>query len=939
MEKAYQPQDFEERLYTWWEAQGYFKAKDSDPERKPFSIMIPPPNVTGALHNGHALFVTLQDILTRWKRMKGFNTLWLPGTDHAGIATQMMVERDLQKSEKKSRHDLGREKFVERIWAWKEKHGGVIQKQIRILGASVDWERERFTLDEGLSRAVREVFVRLYEQGLIYRGSYIINWCHRCQTALSDLEVIPKEKQSSLWHLKYTVAGSNETVTIATTRPETLMGDTAVAVNPKDERFKHLVGKKLILPLVNRQIPVIADEHVDMEFGTGALKVTPGHDFNDYEIGKRHSLPIVNILNRDGTLNDNAGAFKGQKIGPARDAVVAALTEKEILVKAVPHTLQAGTCERCETVVEPMVSEQWFVKAEPLAKPALQAVRKGMAMSGAEVDQCTDAIRIYPESWAATYYHFLDNIRDWCISRQLWWGHQIPAWHCDKCKKISVSRDDLNVCGYCGNSSADSFRRDEDVLDTWFSSALWPFSTLGWPEKTDALKTFYPTSVLETGHDILFFWVARMIMMGMHFMDGKVPFHRVYLHSLVRDEKGQKMSKTKGNVVDPLVVVKEYGADAFRFTLASMAGPNRDIRLSLTRVAEDRAFCNKLWNASRYVLMRLGVVPAPVDETTGKPIAGIAPAGGTVVDFEALTQGESLQQWIEGHRSQMHPVNRWILSQQQKALVDIENALEEFRVCDATAALYHFTWDHFCDWYIEYTKVLLQGAEDGASALIQETYVVMLYTLESLLKMAHPLIPFITEEIFQSLPQRVGHEKGSSLMIQSFPEFNASWIDTKADDLVDLWTDLIGSVRAFRGENNISPKARPQLSYEMLTAKEHLADAVTSGAKFVRALAGIDSFGPETGALKGQKTTGEIVTKCATLFVPLEGLVDFAAEKKRLEKELASAQKDIEFFEKKLGNESFVSKAPAEVIAEQREKLAAAKQKRDTVEKSLARLP
>ena len=943
MEKAYSPESFEDRLYQWWEKQGHFKASDvTDPKKHPagaFNIMIPPPNVTGALHNGHALFLTLQDILIRWKRMSGFNTLWLPGTDHAGIATQMMVEKDLAK-EGKSRHQLGRKAFLQRVWAWKEKHGGVITKQIRVMGASVDWERERFTMDEGLSKSVREVFVRLYEDKVIYRGSYIINWCHRCQTALSDLEVIPKERKGHLWHLRYPVVGSKDSLIIATTRPETMLGDTAVAVNPADERYRHLVGKNVKLPLVDREIPIVGDEHVDMAFGTGALKVTPGHDFHDYEIGKRHKLPILNLLGKDGTLNELAGHYKGLKVGEARERVVADLETAGALVKIEDHTSQVGTCERCEAVVEPLVSVQWFAKGDILGKPALDAVKRGEKMSGREVDSRTDSVKIYPESWTSTYYHFMENIKDWCISRQLWWGHQIPAWYCDKCNHIEVSRSDPSKCPKCGNADSASFRRDEDVLDTWFSSALWPFSTLGWPENTAALKTFYTGSVLETGTDILFFWVARMVMMGMYFMEGRVPFHRVYLHSLVRDEKGQKMSKTKGNVIDPLVVVAEHGADAFRFTLASMAGPNRDIRLSIARVAEDRAFCNKLWNASRYVLMRLGAVPPPVDETTGKAVPGIGPSAGGVVDFNAITGGKTLEQWVETHREEFHPLNRWVISQLQDAVVRTEEGLEEFRVNDATAAMYQFTWGTFCDWYIEYSKALLavDGPGRGDAKLTNETYVCLLYVLETQLRLAHPFIPFITEEIWAHLPPRPGVNKGDALMVAAYPKARAKWVDQGADHDVGVWTDIIARIRTFRGENNIAPKARPEMTYALLPTAAQEAGGVKAGTDYIKAVAQLGSFAAEIGRLKDDPATGEIVTNTAKLYIPLHGLVDFGAERKRLEKELAAAQKDIEFFEKKLSNEAFVAKAPPELIIEQKAKLVAAQQKLAEVRKSQSRI-
>ncbi len=917
MNKAYQPELFESRLYGWWEKEGFFKPQNADSKAPAFCIVIPPPNVTGALHNGHALFLTIQDVLVRWKRMRGYNTLWLPGTDHAGIATQMVVERDLSK-QGIIRQKIGRAAFVEKVWEWKNKHGDLITNQMRVMGASVDWTRERFTMDEGLSAAVREVFVRLFDEGLIYRGSYIINWCSKCQTALSDLEVIPKEKKGHLWHIRY---GKN--IVIATTRPETLLGDAAVAVHPDDERYQEMIGKTLELPLTNRKIPVVADTHVEREFGTGALKVTPGHDFNDYEIGKRHKLSHINIFTRDGKVNEAGGVYAGLKISDARDKVIADLESQGLLEKVEDHALTVGVCERCETVAEPMVSDQWFVKASVLAEPALKAMKKGELIPLEEIDSRDDAIKILPEQWTSTYYHWMENIRDWCISRQLWWGHQIPAWYCDACGKMSVSKMDLDRCPRCENSKPETFRREQDVLDTWFSSALWPFSTLGWPEKTNDLKTFYPTEILETGTDILFFWVARMVMMGMHFMDGKVPFHRVYLHSLVRDEKGQKMSKTKGNVIDPLDVVKTHGADAFRFTLTSLAGQGRDIRLSVERVGVDRAFCNKLWNASRYALMRLGIVEPPVSESTGKPIEGLAPP--TPLNFQTLTGKLSLSDWVLKNHSEFHVINRWVISKLQDTVHSVNEALEEFRLSDAASDLYHFTWGTFCDWYIEFTKELLKTDETNPQPgpYVMQTYACLTYVLEQTLRLAHPIIPFITEEIYQHLPREL---RAPVLMTASYPEALPGLRDETADQLLQAWCEVIDKVRTFRGENSISPKLKISAYFgrsESVVNEKSLAEL----APFLKLLAQVSVWEPATAEIMNDEATSKLTTSLGSIYIPLRGLVDFAAELQRVEKEALQTKTDMEFLEKKLSNESFVARAPESLIAEQREKLEFLKKK------------
>jgi len=697
LSKGYEPQQVEEKWYRQWEACGCFHADEAS--AKPhYAIVIPPPNVTGVLHMGHALNNTLQDILCRWKRMTGHEVLWMPGTDHAGIATQNVVEKQLA-AEGKDRHHLGREGFVERVWQWRAESGGQIINQLKRLGASCDWERERFTMDEGLSKAVREVFVRLYNEQLIYRANRLINWCPRCHTALSDLEVEHEEKQGHLWHLRYPVIGSDRHLVVATTRPETMLGDTAVAVNPEDERYRELIGKKVLLPLVNREIPIIADAYVDMEFGSGAVKITPAHDFNDFEIGKRHDLEFINVLDESGVVNANGGPYAGQERYEARANVVADLENLALLEKIDAYGNAVGECYRCKTVIEPYMSKQWYVAVKPLAEEAIKAVQQGQT-------------RIVPAQWEKTYYEWMFNIQDWCISRQIWWGHRIPAWFCDDCDEITVSLEDATSCAHCGSGK---IRQETDVLDTWFSSALWPFSTMGWPERTATLEKFYPTSCLVTGFDILFFWVARMMMMGIKFMD-EVPFRDVYIHALVRDAQGQKMSKSKGNVIDPLHVIDEYGADAFRFTLAAFAAMGRDIKLATERISGYKAFANKLWNAARFALMNL---------------EGFDPAA---IELDSL---------------ELSLADQWILTRLQETAAATNQALADYKFNEAASTLYAFTWHQFCDWYIELVKDDLYGAD----AAVKLRARCVLYTvLEQLLRLLHPLMPFITEEIWQALP-------------------------------------------------------------------------------------------------------------------------------------------------------------------------------------------
>ena len=898
--KVYDPAAVESRWYATWLAADYFAA-DARAAKTPYSIVIPPPNVTGSLHMGHALMLTIQDVLVRYRRMQGSNALWLPGTDHAGIATQLMVERLLQRTENKSRHDLGREEFLKRVWAWKAKYGDRIGEQMKVLGCSLDWQRARFTMDDGFSAAVREVFVRLHEEGLIYRAERLINWCTRCRTALSDLEVENQEEQGQIWHIAYPVVGTSERLTVATTRPETMLGDTAIAVHPDDPRYKHLVGKRAELPLTGRTIPIVADaELVSMEFGTGAVKVTPGHDFNDFETGVRHKLELLSVISLEGTIIAPAPAkFIGLDVDAARKAVVAELEAGGFLVEVKPHALARGRCDRCRTVVEPLVSKQWFVKTEPLAKPAIEAVETGKT-------------KFIPENWTKVYMHWMTNIKDWCISRQLWWGHRIPAWTCTKCEEITVARQDPTACPKCQGTT---LTQDEDVLDTWFSSALWPFATLGWPEQTRELKTFYPTSVMETGHDILFFWVARMMMMGLHFMK-KVPFRTVYLHGLVVDENGDKMSKTKGNVIDPLDVVngatkeamiaqakadglpdaaqkaigKVYpegmtacGADALRFTLAWMAAQGRNLRLSMASVEGNRAFANKLWNASRFALMNLeGVDPDAYADT--------------LEDVKAFAVAD-----------------RWVLSRLQRTTHAVTEALDAFRLNDAAQAIYHFVWNDVCDWYIELAKPSLQGTDPAAKKRVQGT---LAHVLEAACRLLHPFMPFVTEEIWQKLPKQTSAPQ--SIMITMYPNVDERLVDEAAEREMGLLMEVSVAVRALRSLYNVAPSAFVNVHAK---AGGERKEILTGGLAIVERAARA-KFSFDTSAPAGTASAKQVVAGDVELELPLEGLIDLAAERARLEKEIQRAKKDAEGLEKKLENPAFVSKAPAEVVDEQRARLA-----------------
>jgi valyl-tRNA synthetase len=854
--------------------------------------VIPPPNVTGSLHIGHALNSTLQDILVRWMRMSGRNTLWVPGTDHAGIATQNVVERQLAKDQI-DRHALGRDKFVEKVWEWKKEYGGRIISQLKRLGASCDWDRERFTMDEGLSRAVREVFVTLYEEGLIYRGERLINWCPRCHTALSDIEVEHEDEKGKLYHLSYPLTqDQNVRLTVATTRPETMLGDTAVAVHPLDPRYKDLIGRSIDLPLTGRKIPIIGDSIlVDLEFGTGAVKVTPAHDFNDYEAGNRHNLQRIKMLDHRAeilpdipdVLPDVLKQIAGKPAKKARGMVVELLKERGYLVKTEDHAHSIGKCYRCKSIVEPFLSPQWFVKTGPLAEPAIKVVEKG-------------SVEFVPKGWENTYFDWMRNIKDWCISRQIWWGHRIPAWYCDNCGTITVSRTDAAACSKCGSKN---IRQETDVLDTWFSSALWPFSTLGWPDKTKELSIFYPTSVLITSFDIIFFWVARMIMMGLHFMK-QVPFKQVYIHALVRDAEGQKMSKSKGNVIDPLVMIDQYGTDAFRFTLAAFAAQGRDIKLSTERIEGYRNFANKIWNASRFVFMNLDEEFRPNRD---------------------LLTGESAL------------ADRWIVSRLNSVTKEVQNSLAEYRFNDVASGLYQFIWHEFCDWYLELSKPALN--EEKGSRRRTATQTVLAHVLETALRLLHPIMPFITEEIWQLIPGDVRSEGRESIMISAYPAVDEKIIDAGIERDMQLVMDLIMAIRNIRGEMNIAPsvKIKAIVKVENKETGAHLeasASYVTTLARIEQLVIGVNQAKPAAAA------TG--VIKGAEVYVPLEGIIDLNQERERLQKEIAKAAKDIDVFSKKLSNKNFVDKAPKDVVEKDTAKLEEFKVKHEKLTQSLKML-
>jgi valyl-tRNA synthetase len=880
MPKAYDPKLVESKWYDFWLEKGYFTPQ-IDPTRKPFVIIMPPPNVTGELHLGHALTATMEDLMVRWHRMRGEPTLWLPGIDHAGIAAQVVVEQGLTR-EGLSRHDLGRESFLERMWQWMHKYGRTIAEQHKRLGTSCDWSRERFTLDEGPSRAVRTTFVRLYEKGLIYRGERIINWCPRCQTALSDLEVDHREVTGHLWHVHYPLAEEEGHITVATTRPETIMGDTAVAVNPGDGRYQGWVGKRVRLPVVDRVIPIIADEAVDPAFGTGAVKITPAHDPVDFEVGQKHGLGSVNILNPDATMNQNAGFLQGQDRFTCRDNLVTWLKEQGLLKRVETHKHSVGHCQRCQIIIEPWVSKQWFVKIAPLALPAIDAVLDGR-------------IRIIPERFTKVYLNWMENIRDWCISRQLWWGHRIPVWYCQKCGEITVAMDDPTSCAHC---SSKDLAQDPDVLDTWFSSALWPHSTLGWPEPTQDLAYFYPTTVLETGYDILFFWVARMIMMGLE-NTGQIPFQVVYLHGLVRDEKGDKMSKMRGNVLNPLELMEQYGTDALRYALSTGTSPGNDSRLSRQKLEASRNFANKIWNASRFVVRSLAASPEASKS---------APESLAVED-------------------------RWILSRLSRLVGQVNQLMEEYQFGEAQRNIHDFLWGEFCDWYIEIAKIRLRPGARGPSPLP-----VLVRVLETSLRLLHPFMPFITEEIWQNIKKYVPApgEMPDSIMVAPYPQAEKEALDPQAEEEMEAVMDIIRSIRNARAQLRLEPNRW----LEAQVYAHRLEPAITTHAESIESLARARPLAIQGGQAKRTSKNEALVMvlKESDVVIPLERL-DLSQERSRLEKEMAACQSDISRLETKLKNETFLSRAPAGIVAREREKLSSHQQRLKRLEERLTQLP
>ena len=854
--KVYEPQQVEGRIYRMWMDHDCFKATP-DSDKKPFSIVMPPPNVTGQLHMGHAMDSTLQDILTRFKRMQGYSALWLPGTDHAGIATQIKVEEELRTKEGLTRYDLGREKFLQRVWQWKEKYGNRIVEQQKKMGASCDWSRSRFTMDEGCSKAVRETFCELYDKGMIYKGSRIINWCPHCLTALSDAEVEYVDKPGHLWYIRYPLSDGSGDIVVATTRPETMMGDTGVAVNPEDEKFKHLIGKTCILPIMNREIPIVGDEYCEIGFGTGAVKMTPAHDPNDFEVGLRHNLEVIRVIADDGTINENGGKYNGMDRYECRKAIVKDLEEQGYLIKTEPYSHNVGTCYRCHNDVEPLISAQWFVKMEPLAKEAIRVVNDG-------------TIKFVPERFTKTYINWMENVHDWCISRQLWWGHQIPAWYCDECGHINVKREDPTECEKCG---CKHLTREEDVLDTWFSSALWPFSTMGWPDlDSPDLKYWYPTSVMVTGYDIIFFWVARMIFSGMEQMK-KEPFKTVFIHGLVRDDKGRKMSKSLGNGIDPLEMAEKYGADALRFNLITGNSPGNDARFYVEKCEAMRNFANKIWNASRFVMMNL------------------------TIDHVELPEQLELE-------------DKWVLSKLNTLVKEVTDNMDAFEIGVASAKVYDFIWDTYCDWFIELCKARLTGDDECAKINAQN---VLCYVLIETLKLLHPFMPFITEEIYQALPH-TAEDKGEFIMLQKWPEYRDELSFPREEEAMGLIIDAITAIRAHRNEMNVAPSKK--VHYTIATAH---ADTFARGISFFKRLASASDVTVADANIPTPDGSIEVVTHAARVLMPLAELVDFEKELARIAKEKANAEKQLAGIENKLSNQGFIAKAPEAVVNGARE--------------------
>jgi len=875
LDKGYEPAQIEEDLYRFWIDQKLFQA-DVEAEGPPFSMVIPPPNVTGTLHMGHALNTTLQDILWRYYKMKGCNAIWVPGTDHAGIATQNVVERMLAQ-EGLDRHQLGREKFVEKVWEWREKFGGIIINQLKRLGAACDWSRERFTMDEGLSIAVKEVFVRLYQEGLIYRGDYIVNWCPRCRTALSDLEVEHEAHEGSLFYIRYPLVNSQGAIIVATTRPETMLGDMGVAVNPEDERYQGLAGQEVHLPLTQRRIPIIADSYVDKSFGTGALKITPAHDANDFEIGRRHGLSVLKVMDPEARMNEEAGVYQGLDRKACRQKVLEDLEALGLLEKTEKYIHNIGHCYRCKTMIEPYLSKQWFVRVAPLAEKAIQAVENGQT-------------RIFPRTWEKTYFDWMNNIRDWCISRQIWWGHQIPAWYCEDCGEITVSVKPLSACPNCNSSQ---IRQETDVLDTWFSSALWPFSTLGWPRETRELQVYYPTSVMVTGFDILFFWVARMMMMGLHFM-GQVPFRHVYIHALVRDAEGQKMSKSKGNVIDPLLIMDKYGTDAFRFTLSALAAQGRDIKLSEERIEGYRHFVNKIWNAARF----------------------------------SLSHFEDLKVADQDLEQPQDAVNRWIISRMHRVIETVEQGIKEYRFNESAHELYQFIWHEFCDWYLEFIKPVLY--KEGESRDKEITRNTLYRVLLAILKLIHPFMPFISEKIYQSLPG-----KGISILKEPFPKAEDFVQDDVTEREIETIKGLISEIRNIRGEMNISPSKNVEVCLRVSTPVNRALIEAHQHNFLILAKGSEITFLNDD---KNPPSSASAVFEGMEIFIPLKGVIQFDEEEKRLEKELVKLRKEGAQIQNKLTNEDFLQKAPQEVVDKEKEKIHALEKKTEKLESHLGKI-